>query len=83
MATQAKETKTRRADLKSRSADLGQVVLWIWNSAMCGFGKLANGHATFQKNPQMVMTVKLMVKIENLFRLKDGLRPCLEDANIK
>jgi hypothetical protein len=46
----------------------------------CGFWKL--GHADFLKNLLTVKAVKLMVKLKNLFRLKDGLGKCLEDANI-
>jgi hypothetical protein len=30
-------------------------------------------------NTQIVITIKLMVKMKNLFRLKDGMGPCLED----
>jgi hypothetical protein len=34
-------------------------------------------------NLRIVITVMLMVKMKNLFRLKDGLGPCLEDVNIE
>jgi hypothetical protein len=31
----------------------------------------------------MIITVKLMVKIKNLFWPKDGLGPCFDDVNIE
>jgi hypothetical protein len=33
--------------------------------------------------PPIIITVKLMVKIKNLFRLKDGLGPWPDDVNIE
>ncbi len=32
-------------------------------------------------NPPIVVTVKLSVKMKNLFRLKDGLGPCIDALN--
>ncbi len=39
--------------------------------------------ASFDENLQIAIAVKSMVKLKNLFRLKDGLGPCLEDAKVK
>ncbi len=80
MATQAKEAKlARSAGLETRSPDLGEVKLRILKSAM-RIWKLARRIMTH--NPRIVITVKLMDKVKNLFRRKDGLGPCLEDVNI-
>jgi len=40
------------------------------------------GQVGFPQNPLIVIAVKVMVKLKNLYRLKDGLGPCFEDANI-
>ncbi len=71
MVTQAKET--HREIWKKRGVDL--------ENQPRGFWKI--GHASFHKNPRIAITVKLMVKMKNLFRIQDSLGPCLEDANIK
>jgi hypothetical protein len=34
-------------------------------------------------NPPILITVKLMVKMKNLFRLKKGQEPCLDDVSIE
>jgi hypothetical protein len=76
MATLAEETKRRgKAEeiWKSRSAYL--------ENQLCKFWKI--GHASFHKNLRIIITVRLMVKMKNFFWLKNGLGPCLEDANIK
>ena len=59
MATQGKEAKlARSAGLETRSADLGEVKLRILKSA----------RRIMTHNLGIVITVKLMVKIKNLFR---------------
>ena len=40
------------------------------------FGNLAK--LVFPQNLQIVIAVKFMVKLKNLFRLKDDLGPCLQ-----
>ncbi len=81
MATQGKEAKlARSAGLETRSADLGEVALQIWKSAK-RIQKLARRIMTH--NSGIVITVKLMDKVKNLFWRKDGLGPCLEDVNIE
>ncbi len=66
MATQGKEAKLARSSgLETLSPDLGKVALRIWKSAT-RIWKLARRIMTH--NPRIVITVKLMVKIKNLFR---------------
>jgi hypothetical protein len=43
---------------------------------------LRNGLADLTSNLQIAIAVNIMVKLKNLFRQKDGLGPCLEEANI-
>jgi hypothetical protein len=73
MATQAKEKRTCMASL-TRIASLGQI-------SIADLGK--SRIASFDENLRNAIAVKLMVKMKNLFRLKDGLGPCLEDAKVK
>jgi hypothetical protein len=80
MATQAKEAKLAAWVWKLAARIWGKVALRIWKSAT-RIWKLVRRIMTH--NPQFVITVKLMVKTKNLFRLKDGLGPCLEDVNIQ
>ncbi len=54
MATQAKVTKTHSADLESRSADLGKVMLKIWKSATRMWKLVMQ---VFTKKPRIVITV--------------------------
>jgi hypothetical protein len=39
--------------------------------------------ASFDENLRIAIAVKLMVKMKNFFRLKDGPGPCFEDAKVK
>ena len=34
-------------------------------------------------NTRIVITVKLMVKMKNIFRLKDGQGPCLDNVSVE
>ncbi len=43
--------------------------------------RLDLGHAEGGENPQIVIAAKVMVQSNNLYWLKDGLGPCLVDAN--
>jgi hypothetical protein len=36
----------------------------------------------FPQNPRIIIALKVMVKLKNLFGPIDGLGPCLEDAKI-
>ena len=74
MATQAKQMRTR-------IASLGQISIADLKSRIADLGKSLI--ASFDENLRIAIAVKLMVKMKNLFRLKGGLRPCLEDVNIK
>jgi hypothetical protein len=73
MVTQAKEMRIRRASLE----------LWrrFGAKSRCGFEEKLR--CKFEANLRIAIAVKLMVKMKNLFRLKDGLGLCLEDANVK
>jgi hypothetical protein len=91
MATQAKEMKTRMASLPNQYSGF-EKTLSGFEKPHGGFEKTRSGfenphsgfgekpHSEFDENLQIVIAVKLMVKMKNLFRLKDGLGPCLEDA---
>jgi hypothetical protein len=73
MATQAMEMRVHRASLNLHSG-LGQIRI----------GDLGTSRwVELFENLRIAIAVKLMVKMKNLFRLKDGLRPCLEDVNVK
>jgi hypothetical protein len=73
MATQAKEMRIRRTSLNPHRG-LGLDPHSVFEEKF---------HSGFKDNLRIAIAVKLMVKMKNLFRLKDGLGPCLEDAIIK
>ncbi len=72
MATQAKKEENSKRKFANPPRGFENPPLAVW--------KL--GHAGFPQNLRIVIAVKLMVKAENLARLKDGLGLYLEDANI-
>jgi hypothetical protein len=54
-------------DIKISHTDFGNLAMWVFTKT----------------HPRIIIEVKLMVKLKNLFRLKVCLGPCLEDASIK
>jgi hypothetical protein len=72
MATQAKEMRIRRASLEPLRRFGPNLHSGFEEKSISGFEAI----------PRIAIAVKLMVKMINLFRLKDGLGPCLEDANV-
>jgi|688.fasta_scaffold120471_2 hypothetical protein len=74
MATQAKQMRTR-------IASLGQISIADLKSRIADLGKSLI--ASFDENLRIAIAVKLMVKMKNFFRLKDGPGPCFEDAKVK
>jgi hypothetical protein len=72
MATQAKETRIRRVSSNPQRG--------FGLNPHSGFEEKFN--CGFEENSRIAIAVKLMVKMKNLLRLKDGIGPCLEDANV-
>jgi hypothetical protein len=62
------------------AAGVWKLAVWIWKSAT-RIWKLVRRIMTH--NPQIIITVKLMVKMKKLFWVKDFLGPCLEDVHIE
>ncbi len=80
MATQAKEMRTCRASSNSHS-EFRPNRLSRFEKPQSGFEE--KSHNGFEENLRIAIAVKLMLKMKNLFRLKDGQEPCLEDATDK